>query len=152
MNQKERLEITISCLREEIDGWQQDWEVLHKKDEDGTITEQETERMFSLVQSMEKCRSVLEHFEEKLRILNIREEEENWTPEKEHEADQLAHSEVTLELEQGRDIPLAEWARINGVDPANARQRAIRGTLPARKVGNIWMINEFQKNNDARRR
>lgn len=70
--------------------------------------------------------------------------------EREYLLDEAAHSEITIEMEQGRDIPLAEWARINNVDPANARQRALRGTLPAHKVGNTWMINEFAVNKDAR--
>lgn len=66
--------------------------------------------------------------------------------EKEWIADQEAHSEATLELEAGREIPLVEWARLNNVDPANARQRAARGTIPAYKVGSTWMINEFAEN------
>ena len=64
----------------------------------------------------------------------------------ERDIDQEAHAEVTLEMEQGKNIPLAEWARKNGVNPDNARQRATRGTLPAEKVGGIWMINEFVEN------
>ena len=67
-----------------------------------------------------------------------------------YELEQEAHSEVTIEMEQGKDIPLAEWARNHNVSVANARQRAIRGTLPAYKVGNIWMINEFAENKDKR--
>lgn len=72
------------------------------------------------------------------------------TAEYERELDQEAHSKVTIEMEQGKDIPLAEWARNHNVSIANARQRAIRGTLPAHKVGNIWMINEFSENKDKR--
>lgn len=61
----------------------------------------------------------------------------------ERNADQEAHAEVMLILERGREIPLAEWARKNGINPANARQRALRGNLPAHKVGNVWLINEL---------
>lgn len=72
--------------------------------------------------------------------------------EREFKLDEASHCEMTIEMEQGRDIPLAEWARIHNVDPVNARQRALRGTLPAHKVGNTWMINEHTENKDARER
>lgn len=68
----------------------------------------------------------------------------------ERELDQEAHSDVTIEMEQGKDIPLAEWARNHNISEANARQRALRGTIPAYKSGNIWMINEFTQNKDQR--
>ena len=72
----------------------------------------------------------------------------------EYEIDQEIHSEFTIEQEtgevMGREIPLSEWARKNHVDPDNARQRATRGTLPAHKVGSIWMINEIVPNEDKR--
>lgn len=46
------------------------------------------------------------------------------------------------------EIPLAEWARLNNVAIANARQRAHRGSLKsAHKVGNIWMIKANEPNN-----
>ena len=39
-------------------------------------------------------------------------------------------------------IELAEWARGLGKDPALARQKAQRGTVPAVKIGRGWMIEE----------
>lgn len=39
-------------------------------------------------------------------------------------------------------ISLSEWAKKNGKNPDNARQKAIRKTIPAVKQGNIWMIDE----------
>ena len=68
----------------------------------------------------------------------------------ERNLDQEAHSQATIEMEQGKDIPLAEWARNHNISEANARQRALRGTIPAYKSGNIWMINEFTQNKDQR--
>lgn len=67
--------------------------------------------------------------------------------------DQLAHSEITIEKEQGKDIPLAEWAHREGLDESYARQKARRGSLKtAHKVGRDWFINELEENRDNRRR
>ncbi len=71
----------------------------------------------------------------------------------EHELDQEAHSEVTIEMEEGREISLTEWARRNGIDPSTARHKALKGGFKtARKVGRDWMINENEKKTDNRRR
>ncbi len=73
--------------------------------------------------------------------------------EAEYQADQEAHSEVTIEMEQGRDIPLAEWAHKHGLDESYARQKARRGSLKtAHKVGRDWFINELEENIDNRRK
>ena len=47
-------------------------------------------------------------------------------------------------------ITLKEWALREGISPATARQRAIRGTLPAVKVGRDWLIEEDTPNTDGR--
>ena len=47
-------------------------------------------------------------------------------------------------------IPLKQWAENVGIDPATARQKAIRGTLPAVKMGRDWFIEENTKNTDNR--
>ena len=47
-------------------------------------------------------------------------------------------------------IPLKEWAVSIGMNPANARQKAIRGTLPAVKMGRDWFIEESAQNIDKR--
>lgn len=73
--------------------------------------------------------------------------------EAEYQADQEAHSEVTIEMEQGKDIPLREWAAKHGLDESYARQKARRGSLKtAHKVGRDWFISELEPNTDNRRR
>lgn len=47
-------------------------------------------------------------------------------------------------------ITLKEWALREGISPATARQRAIRGTLPAVKMGRDWFIEESTPNIDNR--
>lgn len=52
------------------------------------------------------------------------------------DTDQEVHSQVTLEMETGRDIPLTEWAFKNGIDASYARAKARRGGyLTAKKSG-----------------
>lgn len=38
-------------------------------------------------------------------------------------------------------IPVADWARANGVSPQSATNKAMRGTIPAFRVRGRWMIN-----------
>lgn len=38
-------------------------------------------------------------------------------------------------------IPVADWARANGVSPQSAANKAMRGTIPAFRVRGRWMIN-----------
>lgn len=49
-----------------------------------------------------------------------------------------------------KKIPLVEWAKINNISPATARQKAIRGTIPAVKQGRDWFIYEDVPNTDNR--
>ena len=50
-------------------------------------------------------------------------------------------------------ITLKEWAEKNGIDPATARQRALRGAFQtAEKMGNIWIIREDEELIDHRRK
>lgn len=73
--------------------------------------------------------------------------------EAEMQADQEAHSEVTLEMELGKAIPLIEWARIHGMDESSARQKARRGGFKtAHKKGRDWFISELEQNPDGRRK
>lgn len=73
--------------------------------------------------------------------------------EKEYCADSISHSEVTLEMEMGREIPLGEWARRHGLDESYARQKARRGSLKsAHKIGRDWFISELEENIDNRRK
>lgn len=73
--------------------------------------------------------------------------------EEEYQSDQEAHSEVTLEMEMGREIPLKEWARKNGLDEAYARKKAKRGSLKtAHKIGRDWFVSELEQNTDNRRK
>lgn len=47
-------------------------------------------------------------------------------------------------------IPLKEWAERENINPATARQKALRGTIPAVKMGRDWFIEENEKNADKR--
>lgn len=50
-------------------------------------------------------------------------------------------------------ISLAEYAEINGRDPATVRQMALRGGFQtARKIGRNWVIEDFEKYPDHRKR
>lgn len=80
--------------------------------------------------------------------------------EKMHYEDQEMHSQITLEEETGGrfvigsdTIPLAEWAKNNGLDESYARQKARRGSLKtARKIGRDWFVNESEENTDNRKK
>lgn len=49
----------------------------------------------------------------------------------------------TLYVRDAHLIPLKEWARAHGIDPATARQRAGRGSFEtAVKVGRDWFISK----------
>ena len=48
-------------------------------------------------------------------------------------------------------IPVADWAKNNGINLQSATNKAIRGTIPAFRVRGHWMINEDYKiNNDEK--
>lgn len=47
-------------------------------------------------------------------------------------------------------IPLKDWATKNGITPDTARQKALRGNLPAQKIGREWLIEEDTVNVDNR--
>lgn len=50
-------------------------------------------------------------------------------------------------------ITLKEWAERHGIDPATARQRALRGAFQtARKIGNLWIIDKDEPLVDHRRK
>lgn len=50
-------------------------------------------------------------------------------------------------------ITLTEWAERHGIDPATARQRALRGAFEtAEKMGRIWIIKENEELIDHRRK
>lgn len=50
-------------------------------------------------------------------------------------------------------ITLKEWAEKNGIDPATARQRALRGAFAtAEKIGNIWIIKKDEPLIDHRKK
>ena len=50
-------------------------------------------------------------------------------------------------------VSLGEWARAHGIDPATARQRAIRGSFEtARKIGRNWTIDPNEPNVDHRKK
>ena len=46
-------------------------------------------------------------------------------------------------------IPVADWAKNNGVNLQSATNKAIRGTIPAFRIRGHWMINEDYKNNNG---
>jgi len=48
-------------------------------------------------------------------------------------------------------ISLAEYAKINGIDPATVRQRVLRGSYQtARKIGRNWVIDRNEPHLDHR--
>ena len=48
-------------------------------------------------------------------------------------------------------ISLTEYARLNGIDPATVRQRALRGAYQtARKIGRNWVIDKNEPHIDHR--
>lgn len=47
-------------------------------------------------------------------------------------------------------IPLIQWAIQVGIKPATARQKAIRGSIPAVKMGRDWFISADVQNIDNR--
>lgn len=50
-------------------------------------------------------------------------------------------------------ITLKEWAERHGIDPATARQRALRGAFKtARKLGSQWIIDKDEPLVDHRRK
>jgi len=50
-------------------------------------------------------------------------------------------------------ITLKEWAERHGIDPATARQRALRGAFQtAKKIGNLWIIDKDEPLVDHRRK
>lgn len=50
-------------------------------------------------------------------------------------------------------ITLKEWAERHGIDPATARQRALRGAfVTAEKIGNLWVIKKDEPLIDHRRK
>lgn len=49
-------------------------------------------------------------------------------------------------------MPLKEWAAREGIDPATARQKILRGQLEAVKVGRDWWIDKDIKNIDHRKK
>lgn len=50
-------------------------------------------------------------------------------------------------------ITLTDWAKAHGIDPATARQRALRGAFEtAEKMGRIWIIKENEELIDHRRK
>lgn len=50
-------------------------------------------------------------------------------------------------------ITLTEWAKRHGIDPATARQRALRGAFEtAEKMGRDWVIKEDEELIDHRRK
>lgn len=49
-------------------------------------------------------------------------------------------------------VTIREYAKIHGVNPANIRQKILRGTLKAERLGNEWLIDKDTPYTDARRR
>lgn len=47
-------------------------------------------------------------------------------------------------------ITLKEYAARIGKSPANVRQKILRGTLPAQKIGRDWLIEENTPYDDGR--
>lgn len=48
-------------------------------------------------------------------------------------------------------VPLKEYAKLKGVNPANVRQKILRGTLESKKFGSEWFLDINTPYNDARK-
>ena len=48
-------------------------------------------------------------------------------------------------------ITLKQWAEREGINPATARQKALRGAIPVEKIGRDWYIDDSIKNPDGRK-
>ncbi len=48
-------------------------------------------------------------------------------------------------------ISLKQWAEREGINPATARQKALRGAIPVEKIGRDWYIDDSIKNPDGRK-
>lgn len=56
-------------------------------------------------------------------------------------------------MEKEELISLSEYAKLNGIDPATVRQRALRGAYKtARKIGRNWVIDKNEPHVDHRLR
>lgn len=59
--------------------------------------------------------------------------------------------EEGMYMENEELISLAEYARLNGIDPATVRQRVNRGAYrSARKIGRNWVIDKNEPHVDHR--
>lgn len=143
MTEKEMMQGTIEYMRLRIDQMMGEWEKLEKISQKRELTERENEKMETLAKEQQVCRHVLEDTELYYRIKF----------ENEAMSDEETHAQVTLEMEQGKEITLTEWARKNGISSDTARHKAMKGILKtARKVGRDWVINECESNIDGRRK
>lgn len=105
--------------------------------------------LFETTATLQKAKKIIEHHQDLQELTK----KEPHNIDLEFEQDQEAHEEVTLELEEGKDIPLTEWARNNHIDPATARQNAGRGKYKtAKKIGRDWFIKEWEQNIDNRKK
>ena len=122
------------------------------EDFSGDWTKREVELydyLFETTATLQKAKKIIEHHQDLQELTK----KEPHNIDLEFEQDQEAHAEVTLELEEGKDIPLTEWARNNHINPATARQNAGRGKYKtAKKIGRDWFIKEWEQNIDNRKK
>lgn len=65
-----------------------------------------------------------------------------------------AAPDVTVGDENGpldNYIPLKDYAKMHNIDPANVRQKILRGSLQAKKIGNVWVIKRDTPYTDERK-
>lgn len=143
MTKKEMMVGTIEYMKMRMEELMREWERLDRLSKKRELTKREEEKMAAVTEEYQICGHVLKDTQ---LYYGIKFPAEPMS-------DEEAHAQVTLEMEQGRDISLVEWAERNGIDPGTARQKALRGALKtAHKVGRNWLINEYEKNTDRRRK
>lgn len=127
MHKVKEIETAIGYLEDKNGEWMYERELLlMKKKKNNFLEEYDEKTLENLNRKIVVVKEIIENAELELSVTKKMQPEE--------------------ELED-REIPLAEWARNNNVIPANARQRANRGSFAsAHKVGNTWMIKANEPN------
>lgn len=143
MNKTELMKNTVEYLKMRVGEMEKDWRNLSEISEQRELSKRENDSLGAIIAEIENYRHVISMTEMELKLATP------WEPMDYQEA----HSQVTLEMEMGKEIPLREWARNNGLDESYARQKARRGSLrTAHKIGRDWFINELETNTDNRRK
>lgn len=143
MEERELMKNTIEYLNIRLKRLRNDWRKWTEIEEQRELKKSENDSLNAVIKEIGIYEHIISMTEMELKLATP------WEPMDYQEA----HSQVTLEMEMGKEIPLREWARNNGLDESYARQKARRGSLKtAHKVGRDWFISELEINTDNRRK